>query len=77
MKVQGLRLLTDCWYMNWTLMQPVLEMGYEVVGQIPLNRALYALPLESTAKKTWATQKVWHQNDAPGSGEAYRNIKQP
>ncbi len=56
-KVQGLRLLTDCWYMNWTLMQPVLEMGYEVVGQIPLNRALYALPLESTAKKRGRPKK--------------------
>ena len=56
-KARSLRLLTDCWYMNWTLMQPVLEMGYEIIGQIPLNRALYALPLEPVSKKRGRPRK--------------------
>nr|MDT0253596.1 transposase [Endozoicomonas sp.] len=42
---KAIRLLTDCWFMNWTLMKPALELGYEVVGHIPKNRVLYALPI--------------------------------
>ena len=29
------------------MMQPALELGYEVIGHIPKNRALYALPVEA------------------------------
>ena len=42
-----LRLLTDSWFMNGPMMQPALELGYEVIGHIPKNRALYALPVEA------------------------------
>ena len=42
-----LRLLTDSWFMNNPMMQPALELGYEVIGHIPKNRALYALPVEA------------------------------
>ncbi|KEQ17501.1 hypothetical protein GZ78_17220 [Endozoicomonas numazuensis] len=42
-----LRLLTDSWFMNGPRMQPALELGYEVIGHIPKNRALYALPVEA------------------------------
>ncbi len=42
---RALRLLTDCWFMNYTMMQPALDLGYEVIGHIPKNRALYALPV--------------------------------
>lgn len=52
-----LRLLGDCWYMNWTLMKPTLEMGYEIIGQIPSNRALYALPLTPTVKRPGRPRK--------------------
>ena len=51
---RALRLVTDCWYMNRTLMQPALDMGMEVIGQIPSNRALYALP---TVKKPGRPRK--------------------
>ena len=44
---RALRLLTDCWFMNYTMMHPALELGYEVIGHIPKNRALYALPFEA------------------------------
>ena len=44
---RALRLLTDCWFMNHTMMQPALELGYEVIGHIPKNRALYALPVDA------------------------------
>ena len=33
--------------MNGPMMQPALELGYEVIGHIPKNRALYALPVEA------------------------------
>ena len=33
--------------MNNTMMQPALELGYEVIGHIPKNRALYALPVDA------------------------------
>lgn len=52
-----LRLLTDCWFMNSTLMQPVLELGIEVIGQIPKNRALYALPPVPAVKKRGRPRK--------------------
>lgn len=42
---RALRLLTDCWFMNYTMMQPALDLGYEVIGHIPKNRVLYALPI--------------------------------
>ncbi|MFK0569933.1 transposase [Endozoicomonas sp.] len=45
MSDRAIRLLTDCWFMNYTLMQPALELGYEVIGHIPKNRALFALPI--------------------------------
>ncbi|USE35440.1 hypothetical protein [Endozoicomonas sp. SCSIO W0465] len=51
-KDRVLRLLTDCWYMNWTLIKPALEMNMEVIGQIPSSRALYALPPEPTVSLT-------------------------
>ncbi len=54
---RALRLLADCWYMNWTLMQPAIDMGYEVIGQIPSNRALYALPPAITVKKRGRPKK--------------------
>ncbi len=56
-KDRVLRLLTDCWYMNWTLIKPALEMNIEVVGQIPSNRALYALPPTPTVKKRGRPKK--------------------
>jgi len=52
-----LRVLADCWYMNWTLMQPAMEMGYEVIGQIPSNRALYTLPEVPVIKKRGRPRK--------------------
>ena len=64
-KDRVLRLLTDCWYMNWTLIKPALDMNIEVVadgrpGQIPSNRALYAfyaLPPTPTVKKRGRPKK--------------------
>ena len=56
-KDRGLRLLTDCWYMNWTLIEPALEMNIEVIGQIPSNRALYAIPPTPTVKKRGRPKK--------------------
>ena len=53
----ALRLVTDCWFMNWTLMKPALEMKIEVVGQIPVNRALYALPPTPVVKKRGRPKK--------------------
>ncbi len=53
---RALRLLADCWYMNWTLMQPAIDMGW-VIGQIPSNRALYALPPAITVKKRGRPKK--------------------
>ena len=54
---RALRLVTDCWYMNRTLMQPALEMDMEVIGQIPSNRALYALPTLPAVKKPGRPRK--------------------
>ncbi len=56
-KDRALRLLTDCWYMNWTLIEPALEMNMEVIGQIPSNRALYAIPPTPTVKKRGRPKK--------------------
>ena len=48
--------------MNWTLIKPALDMNIEVVadgrpGQIPSNRALYALPPTPTVKKRGRPKK--------------------
>ena len=56
-KGRALRLLTDCWYMNSTLIDPALKMNIEVIGQIPLNRVLYALPAETAVKKRGRPRK--------------------
>lgn len=58
-ELQGrtLQLLTDCWYMNATLMLPALEQGYEIFGQIPKNRALFALPPEPQPKRRGRKKK--------------------
>ena len=54
---RALRLVMDCWYMNWTLMQPAMEMNMEVIGQIPSNRALYALPIIPVVRKRGRPRK--------------------
>lgn len=54
---QTLQLLADCWYMNATLMLPAMEQGYEIFGQIPKNRALYALVPEPQPKRRGRKKK--------------------
>ena len=54
---KSLQLLTDCWYMNATMMLPAIEQGYEIFGQIPKNRALFALPPDPQPKRRGRKKK--------------------
>lgn len=42
-----IRILTDSWFMNKTMMLPALVQEFEIIGNIPKNRALFALPVEA------------------------------
>ena len=53
----SLQLLADSWYMNASLMFPAMEQGYEIFGQIPKNRALFALPSEPQPKRRGRKRK--------------------
>jgi len=44
-------LLMDSWYMRKNLILPALEMGYQVIGQVRKDTALYLMPEAITGKR--------------------------
>jgi len=44
-------LLVDCWYMRKTLLLPAQQMGYQVIGQVRKDTALYLSPPPHNGKR--------------------------